>query len=74
MGYIQSIFRVSVGIKRLLFFCLIFFILCHITACLFLIIADFENSESFEGTWLETQVQANPDSGNLYTLALYWTI
>lgn len=56
MGYIQSVFRVSVGIKRLLFFCLIFFILCHITACMFILVADFENSESFEGTWLQNMV------------------
>lgn len=80
MNYIHYVFRVSAGIKRLIFFFLIFMVLCHIGTCLWLMTADF-NSDSddttallYEGTWLADYRDLSEDNGKLYCLALYWTV
>lgn len=54
-------------------FILMFFMICHVTACLWLIIAQFQNEDaSIEGTW----VQNFEDEENigLYFVSFYWTI
>ena len=48
--YLGEILRIGVGFERLLFFILIFFILCHIAACFWVLTARFDE-ENFE-TWI----------------------
>ena len=52
MKYLNDILKIGHSLERLLFFLIIFFILCHVSSCLWLMIASFKN-ESFEGTWVE---------------------
>ena len=52
MKYLNDILKIGHSLERLLFFVIIFFILCHISSCLWLMIASFIN-ENFEGTWVE---------------------
>ena len=65
------------GIDRLLFFILIFFLLTHIVACLWIMIPQFykydEDQQQFIGTWLE-QYSEEMNAKQLYVLAIYWTI
>jgi len=42
--YFQSILRVNVGFDRLVFFILITFIMCHIAACLWILVAKFDDT------------------------------
>jgi hypothetical protein len=49
----QLFLKISIGFERMLFFVLIFFILCHIVACTWLITANLQNGSGIEGTWLE---------------------
>ena len=43
--------KIGVGFERMAFFVLVFVVLCHITACLWLIIAALENPLTYQGTW-----------------------
>ena len=77
MEYIQTLFKVSLAIKRLLFFLLIFFILCHITACLFIMMPEFSDegdAAAHVASWLDAYLPASPSDQEVYWLALYWTI
>lgn len=52
MKYLNDILKIGHSLERLLFFVIIFFIMCHISSCLWLMIASFTNEE-FKDTWVE---------------------
>ena len=62
------------GVERMLFFVLIFFILIHIVACTWLITAHLQNDEGVKGTWLEDFPEENKNKMALYNIAFYWTV
>ena len=73
LKFFTDVLKVSAGFERLLFFFLIFFILCHIATCLWIIIPQLHtDTDNFEGTWMEN-AQALTDS-QLYAKSFYWTI
>lgn len=39
MRYLNELLKIGIGFERLIFFGIIFFLLCHISACLWIIIA-----------------------------------
>ena len=41
--YLNEVLKLSVALERLVFFCFIFVVLVHITACLWVILASFED-------------------------------
>ena len=75
MKLVATRFEISSGFDRLFFFIVIFFILCHTVACLFVIIAGIYD-ENYKDTWIEDYIKK--DSGNslgdLYAITFYWTI
>jgi len=66
--------KVGAGFERLVFFFMIFFILCHIVACLWIICATLVDDENFEGTWLSKYVEEGELTSDVYYVAFYWTI
>jgi hypothetical protein len=73
MKYLNDILKIGHSLERLLFFVIIFFILCHISSCLWLMIASF-NNETFEGTWVEEFSGKGYSNIELYWTSFYWTI
>lgn len=54
LKYIHEYLQIGLGFERLFFFVVIFFLLCHIASCLWLIIASLiaDEEELYSGTWL----------------------
>ena len=53
MKFFGNIFNSGAGSERLFMFILLFFVICHITACLWLFIAQFHNEDaSIKDTWV----------------------
>lgn len=62
MKYIKDIIKVSIGLERLVFFLIVFLVICHIGTCLWITIAalkmDLEQQkqvdmQTYKGTWIE---------------------
>lgn len=54
LNYMNEYLKVGLGYERLFFFLLISFILAHIVACLWVIVASFNSPEgNYKGTWVE---------------------
>jgi len=67
--------KVGLGYERLFFFLLISFILVHIVACLWVIVASFNSPEGdYSGTWVEANGATKFNIEELYILSLYWTV
>lgn len=80
LRYINEILKIGLGFERLFFFILLFLILCHICACLWIIIAVLnaegpEISLDFDETWMGKYVDTEQYTNTeLYNTAFYWTI
>ena len=48
----RTYFSISSGFERLTLFALTFMFMCHITACLWIIIAEIEHGNDFKYTWM----------------------
>jgi hypothetical protein len=57
LRYIQELFKISIGLQRLLGFLLAFFILIHICSCLWIMAATFMGDEGADGTWMEGDIE-----------------
>lgn len=73
MKYLNDILKIGHSLERLFFFLIIFFILCHISSCFWIMIAYFANEE-FTGTWMEEYVAEGYSERDLYWTSFYWTI
>jgi len=49
--YLNEILKISIGFERLLFFFLIFFVLCHVVACFWIMFSKL-SEDSFPDTWI----------------------
>lgn len=74
----RDVLKINPSILRLSFFLLLFLILCHFSACLWVIIAVWssKDQEMDEPYWLQkfSKYTDNDDSFNLYMVSFYWTI
>ena len=62
MKYLNQFLKVGLSFERLFFFMLMFLMLCHIGACLWVMIAAF-HSEDYIGTWLEPFIEEGLSPG-----------
>jgi hypothetical protein len=77
--YLSELLKIGVGFERLLFFVLLFFVFCHIVACLWIFSARFNgnhNDPNFcieeAGTWIcQGDFNSLPD-WKLYFTAIYF--
>ena len=73
LSYLNDFLKIGLGFERLFFFGLIFFIVCHILTCLWIIVASLQDDE-FLGTWIAAnEFQKEPDEV-LYAVSFYWCI
>lgn len=56
MKYLNDILKIGHSLERLFFFIMIFFVLCHISSCFWIMIAFFAN-EDYIGTWIEGYIE-----------------
>jgi hypothetical protein len=54
LKYVRDFVKLGYGFERLAFFVVIFFLISHIVACMWIFVAKFEN---YEGTWMEGDYQ-----------------
>jgi len=75
LSYLNEFLKIGFGFERLLFFFLIFFLLAHLAACLWIIFATLYNSDgSFNGTWLENFPKYEKSNSDIYTVSFYWVV
>jgi len=70
-GKMRAMLHIGIGAERLFMFSGIFFLICHIVSCLWIIIASFEVDDP--ETWMEEKYQ-KLSNGNQYLTAFYFTI
>lgn len=63
--------KISVGIEKLAFFVVLFFILNHIWSCLWVIVGDYEDDDN-KKTWLNRL--ENKSTANIYLTSIYFMI
>jgi hypothetical protein len=73
MKYLNDILKIGHSLERLFFFMIIFFILCHISSCFWIMIAQF-HSDDFVGTWMEKYIDLGYAEKELYWTSIYWTV
>lgn len=76
---IANLLRVSPGYERLIYFLLIFLVMCHIISCLWIIYPQLLNAAGdpelfYLGTWLEEFLTMECTKADLYVNSFYWTI
>ena len=72
---INEFLRIGVGFERLIFFCIILFLLCHIVSCLWIISAEFSSSnDGYEGSWMDDDYILHLENYGVYLTSFYFTI
>lgn len=70
--YLTEILKIGVGFERLLFFVLIFLILCHIIACLWIFSADLQGENKY--SWIKEKEYDKLSHFELYIVSFYFTV
>ena len=75
LAYINEFLKIGFGFERLLFFLIVFLILCHLASCLWIIIASIYNPDgTYIGTWMENFEIYSESANDIYAVAFYWII
>ena len=69
---LSEMLKIGVGVERLFFYFLIFFILCHCGACFWILSAKFNNLDP--DTWIIKNEFENLSDFDLYISAFYFTV
>jgi hypothetical protein len=69
--YLGEVFKIGIGFERLLFFILLTFVLCHIAACLWVMLANFDDGVF---NWIRYNRVEDESNVGLYTTAFYFTV
>lgn len=70
LKYVRNIVQLGYGFERLVFFVLIFLLISHIVACMWIFVAKFDN---YEGTWMEGDT-VDLDPLEQYLISFYFTV
>lgn len=78
----RDVLKINSSVLRLFFFLLLFLLLCHFSACLWVIIAilshhgEDPNDPLSDPDWLDKYSKYTDfnDAANLYMVSFYWTI
>jgi hypothetical protein len=71
LKYVQDMLQLGYGFERLIFFVLVFLIICHIVSCLWVFQATF--ADEFVGTWLE-EIYMEMTEKQTYLTSFYFTV
>eukprot|EP00347_Sterkiella_histriomuscorum_P023005 403336321 len=69
--YFNEIIKIGLGFERLLFLMIIFLVLCHIVACLWIFVANFDDSKR---NWVFQNNYQDLPNFNLYIISYYFTV
>lgn len=72
MKQAKEALSLGAGFERMMMFIMISFMVCHITACLWVFTATF--SDNFKGTWVEAYGAMNKPVSQKYLTSLYFTV
>mmetsp|Transcript_17553 Transcript_17553/g.27068 ORF Transcript_17553/g.27068 Transcript_17553/m.27068 type:complete len:163 (+) Transcript_17553:2088-2576(+) len=70
LKYLNEILKIGLGFERLVFFLILFFILCHLITCLWVIVTLFVPQD--DPSWIRDYDSSGP--GELYVTSFYFTI
>jgi Trk-type K+ transport system membrane component len=70
LKYVREVVKLGYGFERLVFFVLIFLLISHIVACMWIFVAKFAN---YEGTWMEGDLE-EVDPLEQYLISFYFTV
>ena len=70
--YLQDLLSIGVGCERLLFFILLFLVICHIVSCLWVVAARFDETDP--DTWIIAFGYNDLDDWELYFISFYFTV
>ena len=75
LKYLNDLLKIGLGFERLFFFLMIFLMLIHIVACLWVVIATLYDEE-LNDTWMSGYDLPfeELDKGEVYLKSTYWTI
>lgn len=68
--YLNDVLKLSVALERLVFFCFMFVVLVHITACLWVILSSFEDNDT---NLIMRNGLSDLSSTELYVACFYYT-
>lgn len=71
LKYLSEFLKIGLGFERLFFFAIIFFVLCHILTCIWIITPSLVSDKSSE-SWMDTFNDVS--QGELYLTSMYYTI
>ena len=78
MKQVESTLKIGVGFQRLVFFFLFFLIFIHIVSCVWVLVAQLQDQENFEGTWMDGDAGGvkfhNMSSSLQYLTSSYYTV
>ena len=73
LKYLNDVLKIGLGFERLIFFGIIFVLLCHVLTCLWVIASQFKDvTEEEEGSWIDDYKGLSNSS--LYITSIYFTI
>jgi len=70
--YVNAILKLSVAVERILFIGFMFIVLCHITTCMFYLLAKLEDFTP--DTWVVRYGYTQHTAWDLYIVGFYWTV
>jgi len=70
--YLNEVLKIGIGFERLLFFLLIFLVLCHVVSCIWIMTANFADMNP--DTWVIRGGYERYSNFELYITAFYFTI
>lgn len=71
LKYVREMVSLGAGFERLMFINLLFLMITHIVACLWIFFASFK--ENYEGTWMEGGAD-EMNKADQYLTSFYWTV
>ena len=74
LKYLSEFLKIGLGFERLFFFAIIFFVLCHILTCIWIITPSLVPDDLEEGieSWMDPF--QDKDKGELYLTSMYYTV
>lgn len=76
MKFFKDLLSVTFGLQRLIFFCIILFMMCHIGACLWVLFPQFvtDDPDTMANTWIKPFYDEKMSDPYIYWTSFYWMV
>jgi hypothetical protein len=73
--YVNEVFRPNAGFERLIFFMMMSIVICHISCCFWVILANlYQDSEVYLDTWLVRLSYVDEPDSVVYIASMYFVL